>query len=515
MAESRTTNVVKNTIARLLQRFSSILIQFILRTIFIYVLGKEYTGVSGLFTDILNVLSLMEAGLDTSMVFALYKPLADKNEKRIKALLNFYKKAFFIIGIVVLVLGVAITPFLGLIVKNVPNIKEDIRLIFAFYVLTSAASYFFVYRTVLLNADQKSRVISKWRTIILVVECVIEVAILFLFKQFMAYLAIHLVATIANNVVVSGISTKMYPQYFDGRNEEQLSSKETMAILRDILCLTAYNFSGVVINSTDSIFISAFIGTIEVAIIGNFTLIINSIRTVVSQIVEVTKPSIGNLAATTGNDRQEEVFYKMNFISFYVATFCCCCFYSLLNPFIGDIWFDPSFKIEQIVVGIMTLNFYIAVMVFPVESFRTANGLFVQGWMRPIIMALLNLLLDYFMGMRWGIIGILLATTLSRCATQVWFDPYLVFKIVFKKMPWRFLGDYVFKLIIAAVICFITFELTEAVVIQNVYISFLYKMIVAAFVPNIILCLLFWKDPNFRYLRSTILSLIKRKGAAR
>lgn len=500
MAESRTANVFKNTAARLLQRVASILVQFILRTIFIYLLGKEYTGVSGLFTDILNVLSLMEAGLDTSMVYALYKPLADNDQKRIKALLDFYKKAFFIIGVLVLVIGIAIIPFLGIIIKDVPNIREDIRLIFVFYVVTSASSYFFVYRTVLLNADQKSRVISKWRTIVQIAECVLEVALLFVFRQFLVYLIIHLAATLANNFIVSRITTRRYPQYFCEKNVERLSRDETVLILRDILCLTAYNFSGVVINSTDSIFISAFIGTVEVAIIGNFTLIINSIRTVVSQIVDVTKPSIGNLAVTSGRDRQEAVFLRMNFISFYVATFCSACFYTLLNPFVGDIWFDPSYKTSSLILAILTLNFYVAVMVYPVESFRTANGLFVQGWIRPIVMAGLNIVLDFFMGRRWGIVGIFLATTISRCLTQVWFDPYLVFKIVFKKKPWKFLADYVLKLLFAAVVCGITALVSNCVTFENVYLAFCGKVVVAAVVPNVVLTVVYWRNEDYKYL---------------
>lgn len=503
MSESRTTNVIKNSIARLLQRFSSILVQFILRTVFIYCLGKEYTGVSGLFTDILNVLSLMEAGLDTSMVYALYKPIAEKNEKKIEALLDFYKKAFTIIGLIVLVLGFALTPFLSFVVKDVPNIKEDIRLIFLFYVITSASSYFFVYRTVLLNADQKSRIISNWRTVILVAECVLEVAFLIIIKEFLAYLILHLVATFANNIIISRITTRMYPQYFNRKSKEHLNRKETGLILRDILCLTAYNFSGVVINSTDSIFISAFMGTIEVAIIGNFTLIINSIRTVVSSVVEVAKPSIGNLAVTTAKDHQEVVFERMNFISFYVATFCSVCFVVLLNPFIGDIWFDESYKVAPQVIAILTLNFYVAVMVFPVESFRTANGLFVQGWMRPIIMAILNIILDFYMGQKWGIIGIFLATTISRVSTQVWFDPYLVYKLVFKKKPWGFLLDYFLKLFIAAIICYISGVVANVCNVESELLSFVLKMGVAVLIPNVLLGLLFWRDDNYRYLLRT------------
>lgn len=512
MVEGRTSNVLKNSLARLLQRLSSILIAFIMRTIFIYFLGKEYTGVSGLFTDILNVLSLIEAGLDTSMVYALYKPLVEKNEKRIIALLGFYKKAFIIIGIIVLILGFSLTPFLSYIVRDVPNIKEDIRLLFSFYVITTASSYFFVYRTVLLNADQQSRVISKWRTIVLIVESALEICFLMIFREFLLYLILHFIATLANNIIISRIATKMYPMYFRKDVTARLDRRETGVILRDLLCLTAYNFSGVVINSTDSIFISAFVGTVEVAIIGNFTLIINSIRTVVSQIVEVTKPSIGNLAATSEKDKQEVVFERMNFISFYVATFCCACFYSLLNPFIGDIWFDESFKVSIPIIGILTLNFYIAVMVFPVESFRTANGLFVQGWMRPIIMAVLNIVLDFYMGMKWGIIGIFAATTISRLTTQVWFDPYLLYKLVFKKSPWRYMGDYCIKLAMAVSICLITGWLAGFCDGGSVVLSFALKMGVTLLIPNLLLGVIFRKDWHYKYMLGIVNTRIIQRG---
>ena len=154
MADSRTTNVIKNSSASLIYKVIQILVQFIIRTVFIRLLGNEYTGVSGLFSDILHVLSLMEMGLDVSMVYSLYKPLAEKNVDRIAALLKFFRKAFNVIGVAVLVVGAALTPFLHYIVKGVPNITEDIRGIFLMYVLTSGCSYFLIYKTVLLRADQ-------------------------------------------------------------------------------------------------------------------------------------------------------------------------------------------------------------------------------------------------------------------------------------------------------------------------------------------------------------------------
>lgn len=102
MVESRTRNVINNTVASVIFKIVYILSQFVLRTVFIYTIGNEYVGISGLFTDILSVLSLMEMGLDVSMVYALYKPLAEDDHVRISALLKFYKK--YLIGAVLLLL---------------------------------------------------------------------------------------------------------------------------------------------------------------------------------------------------------------------------------------------------------------------------------------------------------------------------------------------------------------------------------------------------------------------------
>ncbi len=510
MAESRTSNVIKNSTASLMLKLVSILSQFIIRTVFIHFLGNEYTGISGLFTDILNVLSLMEMGLDVSMVYALYKPLAYGDSKKISALMSFYKKAFTVIGVIVLLAGMACIPFLHSIVKDVPNVKEDIRLIFGMYVLTSASSYFFIYKAVLLRANQKSRIISKWSAIVQLVECMIEVILLVVYKHFFTYLVIHFLASLIKNVILSNIASKMYPQYFENKGAV-LDKKETFILFRDILCLTAYNLSGVVINSTDSIFISAFMGTAEVAIIGNYSLIINSVRTCVEQIVNATKPSIGNMAVTSSNEKQEEIFYKMNFISFYVSSFCCACFFTLLVPFVGDIWFDQSYKVSSLIITILTVNFYIAVMVFPVESFRTANGLFVQGWIRPVIMAIMNIILDFFMGKRWGIAGIFLATTISRLLTQVWFDSYLVYKIVFRKKPWKYYLDYLGKFLVAGMICLVTSGIISFVPFKNVYIEFLLKVIIAIIVPNVMLILFYYRDRNFQYVMSMLKTRLVRQ----
>lgn len=510
MPDSRTKNVFKNSTASLIQRFLQIIAHFALRTVFIYYLGKEYTAVSSLFSDILQVISLMELGLDASMIYSLYEPIATGDKRKIAALLKFFKSAFTLVGFLVLLLGLGCVPFLQYIVKDVPNIHEDIRLVFMAYVVTSAFSYFLIYKSVLLRADQKSRVISNISSIITITETVAEILCLIAFRQFFAYLIIHFCCTVGRNIVISFISSRMYSEYFHD-TESRLTKKEKRKLYIDLACLTVYNVSGVVINSTDSIFISAFVGTVEVAVIGNFTLLINSVRTAVNQIVSATKPSIGNLAATSSNDKQILVFKRMNFLAFAVSCCCCSCFYNLLNPFVGDIWLDPSYKIQGSIIAVLAANFFIAVMVFPVESFKGANGFFVQGWLRPAIMAVLNIILDYYWGKAWGIFGILIATTVSRLSTQVWYDPWIVYKKIFGKNVFFYYRDYFLYACITFASCVIAAHICRIIPIHFIFVSFLVDAVISAAIPALIIAAVFWKTDEFQYVMGLFRKFAKRR----
>ncbi|MFR8239193.1 MAG: hypothetical protein ACLU97_13380 [Dorea sp.] len=122
MVEGRIKNSVRNILYRLISQVASIVLKFVSRTIFIYVLGIEYLGINGLFSEILQMLSLADLGFGTAMVFSMYKPLADHDEIRLTQLVALYKKIYTIIALAITVIGVALVPFL----KYLVNLNEDI-----------------------------------------------------------------------------------------------------------------------------------------------------------------------------------------------------------------------------------------------------------------------------------------------------------------------------------------------------------------------------------------------------
>lgn len=90
----RTKNSIKNICISILTQIVITLLGFVSRKVFIDNLGTEYLGINGLLSNVLSMLSLVEGGIGTSIVYNLYKPLAENDEPRIIALVQLYKKLY-------------------------------------------------------------------------------------------------------------------------------------------------------------------------------------------------------------------------------------------------------------------------------------------------------------------------------------------------------------------------------------------------------------------------------------
>lgn len=162
LSRTRTQNTIRNFSSGLIKQILNIILPFIIRTIVIYYLGAEYQGLSGLFTSILQMLSLAELGFSTAVVFALYKPISEKNTDLICALVNYLNKVYKIVGIVVLGVGLALLPFLGQLITGYVPENINIYILYLIYLFNTVISYWlFAYKSALLTAMQREDIVSK------------------------------------------------------------------------------------------------------------------------------------------------------------------------------------------------------------------------------------------------------------------------------------------------------------------------------------------------------------------
>lgn len=519
---SRSQNSIKNASSEIVVRLLTAGSKFVLRTVFIYTLGIQYNGVAGLFNDILFVFSLAELGINRAIAFALYKPLADKDEDAIARIMKFYKIVYRIIAAVIMLLGVIMLPFLQYLVKDVPDIKESIHLIFMLFVIQSASSYLFIYKATLLEANQQKRIVSYVNIVATIVQVVCESVILIVFKEYLLYLVFSILFTIGKNIVISYLAEKQFP-VLKKKCVGPLTKEESKQIKADICATAIYNVSNVAVQTTDTIVTAAFFPTTIVGILSNYRLITNTLNTLISQISASCVPSIGNLAVSATPKRLRELHGQLSFIMFMIGNFVCAAMMGVLNPFIENIWLDEEYLFIMPTVIVIVFNLYLCIMQYPNTAYRNSNGLFVQGRLRPAIMAVINIVLSvtlatYFsrFGSQWGVFGILLATPLSRLVTETWFDPRVVYKHVFKEKMTKYFLTRLLYFLVAVMSCLATYFgslwMIEVLSITNIYLEFFLRVLCACIIPNLIMFLLFFRTKIFKDSVGMVLSALHKKS---
>lgn len=498
---SRTENSIINSAMSIVTQVLTVVLNFAVKTVFIKMLNDEYLGVNGLFTNIITMLSLADLGIGIAIPYSLYKPLAKKDEHKINVLMNFYKKVYTIIGIAVLLIGLSLTPFLGLIIKDIPKNVPHLSLIYILFVIHSASSYFFVYKKFLIDSDQKgyitSRIIFTFSTLLSIIQIILLVTT----KNYILFLLSSIILVIIQNIYISSKANKLYP-FIKNKTDEKLEKEDMEGIKKNVSSLFIYKVGTVIMNGTDNIIISKFIGLIIVGFYSNYVLIINSITTVLNQIFNAITSSIGNLVVTTNKKRSKEVYDNLNFANFWLYALFGVCIIVLINPFI-NIWIGKKYVMGFSIVFLLVLNFYVLGMQSVTNSFRNAYGLFWIAKYRPIIMVIINIVISVVLVQFIGIEGVLIGTLISRLVTTAWLDPYIVHKYGFEISPKSYYVDYLKYLVIFIAISIILNYFVSMVAINNIFILILIAILVVISV-NVILVLLFFKTSEFNYFYDKI-----------
>ncbi|MFJ5759890.1 lipopolysaccharide biosynthesis protein [Neobacillus sp. NPDC093182] len=500
----RVENSIKNILYGITGQLLSSVTGFVVRTVIIYTLGIEYVGIEGLFSSILIMLSLTNLGFDTAIIYSLYKPLAENNYYRVRALMNLYKKAYRIIGIIVLVIGVAILPFLPFLMNGKTYIS-NINIIYLLLLINSVSSYYFVYKQSIIIADQRNHIISKIHSLFIITSNLFQIAILLFSHNFIFVLSVQILFRMIENLFISRKADKLYP-YLNEKNNDKLTKEERKEFFGDLYALLLYKVSGVIINGTDNILISKFVGIYSVGLYSNYLLIISTINTFLGYLFYSITASIGNLNVKETPDKKHLIFNVLNFANFWIFGVCTVVLWNLINPFI-TLWVGNQFVLSKYVVFAILLNFYTTGLQTACTSFRETTGLFKKGKYRPIIAALINLVASLYLVQKLGIAGVLYGTVISRLLTYFWYDPYVIFKYVFQRSVKKYFIKYIFFLLlvfISAIITNILGDLLDYSTLINIVIRGSLSLVI----PNILFFILFRKSEEFNYL----LNIIRKIG---
>lgn len=429
--ESRSKKSARNILAGVISKLLLMIMAFAAKTVFIRLLGVEYNGINGLCSNILSILALSELGVGNVLNFSLYSALKDNDRFKVCALVHYFRKIYLIIAAAVMGAGIALVPVLSHVVNSTLP-QNEIITYYLLYLLNSTASYFAVYKTTVIIADQNGYISSICDAVITFVMYGAQIAYLIICRDFFGYLIIQLVSTIIKNVLLSLVADRMYPYLKKKVYSGELAEKKQ--ILSNLKATFLYKISGVLLNNTDNILISIIAGTVYVGYYSNYYMLVSYIVAVIGIFITGFMASLGNLNAENNMESSYRIFNMLMLIFSFIGGVLVCCFINCMQPFIR-IWLGDENVMPFVWVVVIAVNLYLEEMMNPIWIFRETMGLFRQVRYLLLITAVLNLLLSVALGTWLGVPGILAATGIAKLISQYWYEPIVLFRRKFSRSP--------------------------------------------------------------------------------
>lgn len=505
MKNERTKNATRNAIFGILNRLVAIAFPFIIRTVMLYIMGSEYVGLNGLFTSILSFLSLAELGVGQALVYSMYKPIANQDKKTVCALLNLYRKLYRYIGTIILVIGLALLPFLKYLLKDGCPETVNLYVLYLIYLFNTISSYWlFGYKQSLLVAHQRSDIVSKRSLVVQTLMYLAQILVLVLFRNYYAYIILLPIFTVITNLANSIIVDKMYPEYKCVGNVDK---EIEQSIKKKVLALFGTKANSVVMHALDNIVISAFLGLTMVAKYGNYYYIMNAIISIMTIIYSSLTAGLGNSIVV---DKKEKVYKDFNTISFmnaWIVTFCSASLICLFQPFM-KIWVGEELMFGMDIVILLAVYFYVYQIRRIILTYKDAGGIWWEDRFRPYVMMITNMVGNLILVQFIGIYGVILSTIIAMCVSWPW-EIYTVFKYIFTFKA----KEYAIKLVIytasAAGLCAATWLVCQLCPGDGI-LGLILRAVVCVIIPNLGMFLLYNRQPEFKAMLGKVRSLIKR-----
>lgn len=465
MEVSRSKRTAQNALMGFLYQLVTMVLGFVSRIVFIRTIGIEYLGLNGIFGDVLSLLSMADLGFSTAMAYSFYKPLAEGDKDRIASLIAFYKKLYNMIALIVLGLGLLCVPFLRFIVKT----NQEIPYLEVYYLFSLAGvvtSYLFVYKTTLLTADQKDFKVVRIRMIINITKVLLQIAVLFIFRSYILYLAIGTLMGILNNVVASKKAEKEYP-YIKGAKADKNEDKALKtAIVDNMKSVFVYKLSTTVFSATDNIIISIVVSTAAVGLYSNYLMLSQKLLLLEQIFFSAMTASVGNVIAKETAVKKYQVFQSIQSVSLILCGVITTIYCVLADDFIG-VCFGKDLTLPLLVVIAVTVNAYFSCALQPLWLYRDATGLYRRTKYVMLIAAIENIILSVILGKWLGIAGVIFASAISRITTYVWYEPRLLFKEYFEKKAVKYYGELILNALLCVAAILLLREATKGIVVSS------------------------------------------------
>jgi O-antigen/teichoic acid export membrane protein len=365
----------------------------------------------------------------------MYKPIVEKDERTVSALYGLFQKLYLLIGAIILVGGLALTPFLHLFAKDYIQLNVNMYTTFLMVLISVVATYLFSAKSSLMNAYKNNYITTAITQSGIVFQYILQIAVLYIIKSFEAYLFCRIIAVLAQWIVTEIITKKKYGTIL--KTKSKLDDETKCIVKKNIKAMFMHKIGYVLVNAVDSIVISAFVGVVSLGEYSNYTMILSSMVGIITLMFSSLTSVIGHFCVEEDKETAKchyEAFHLLNFIIgavFFLG------YYAVVDSLIA-ILFSSDLIVSNGVSFVITLNGFVQFMRRSTLTFRDATGSFYGDRWKPLFEGIMNIILSILLAHVIGVTGVIVATIITNLLICHVVEPYVLYKNAFALSPQKF-----------------------------------------------------------------------------
>ena len=500
MKIERTRNAARNIAWGLIEKIVSIVLPFITRTVMIKVLGAEYLGLNSLFTSILSVLSISELGIGTAIVFSMYRPIAEDDNDTLCALLNTYKKVYHVIGSIILIAGLVITPYLPRLIHGDHPADVNLYVLYFVYLFNTVISYFlYAYKAALFSAYQRRDLISKRAATVNFVGNLLMILMLLTVRNYYAYVVVIPLTTILTNLANAYLANKMFPTV---QCKGSITKEMQHGIKKRIVGLVSFKIYNVVFTSVDSIVISSFLGLTPLAIYNNYYYVQHAVVGFLTIFTSSITAGIGNKMVTNSPEENYSDFKNLVFANGWLCSWCAVCMFCLYQHFM-KLWVGDALTFPFSTMTLMVFYFLLPRITALTYTYREAAGLWWEDRVRPLIATVVNLIVNLILVQVIGMNGVIISTLICSAFINIPWGAVVLFRHYFRRNVKEYLLSIFCYIMISSIAGVLTYFCC-LIINGTGIISLIVKCLICLAVPNAVFYVIYRHKPEFGYIKKLI-----------
>lgn len=420
-----------NVIVSVAFKSVTIVLVIIVKRFLIQFCGNEANGLNSLYLSIIGILSVAELGVGSAITFCMYKPIVEGDNDKVSALYHLFRRIYMLVGGMILIGGFAIAPFVQYIAKDYAELNIDFGLTFVLMLFSCVITYLYGAKTALINAYKNNYITTAITSGGLIFQYFLQITVLLVTHSFSWYLVCRSIAALAQWCATEIVVRKKYREIV--LHYEKVDKSTGKELTRSIRAMFMHKIGSLLVNTVDSVVISAFIGVVALGEYSNYTMILSSMEGIIALIFTSLTSIFGHVYV---EDRKlaEKYCAAFHLINFIVGTVFFLGYYAVVDNLIA-ILFAKELVVARSISAVIAINGFVQFMRRNALLFRDATGTFYNDRWKPLLEGTANIVLSILLVKKIGVVGVIVATILTNLLICHIIEPYVLYRNAFFASP--------------------------------------------------------------------------------